>query len=190
METAREKILMITDRLGMSTAVAAKAMNIKEETFRKNRRGTESGNYFTQKNYTDLLDFTISELEYLIGYSYTNRNNADDYNHVSSEIKRIFEEFPESRKKKGFSLFDQLKEIVDFMENSDVFFDMELYAAVIDELIEKCSILKDERNIFSIKNYTAYVSKGRKNRHLKWINFTNYRRQQAVQKILQRNITI
>ncbi|GEM_PF-1880872 len=189
METPRDKIIMILDRLGMSVKVAAKAMNIKEETFRRNRSGTDPRNYFNEKNYTDLLDFAISELEYLIAYSFTNSTNADHYSDAVSQIGRIFEEYPESKKKRGFSLFEELKAVVDGMEKGSVFSDMNLYAFLINDIVEKSSALENEPNAFTIKRYNNYVHSGKKSEHPRWISFINCRRQQAVHKILLRNIS-
>lgn len=190
METPRDKIAMIVDRLGMSTEVASKAMNIREETFRANRRGTSSRNYFNEKNYNDLLDFIISELEYLIAYSFVNIKNADAYVYVADEVKRIFEEYPASGKKKGYSLFEELKAVVNYMETSDVFSNMEIYGEIIDDLIEKSSALENEADAFSIKRYNDYAYKGKKAEHSRWIAFTDHRRLKAVQEVLKRNISI
>ncbi|MBB4802050.1 hypothetical protein HNP37_002111 [Flavobacterium nitrogenifigens] len=190
METPRDKIVMIVDRLGMSTEVAAKAMNIREQTFRANRRGTSSRNYFSEKNYTDLLDFIISEMEYLITYSFVNTKNADAYVYVADLAEKIFEDYPISRKKKGYSLFDELKTVVSYMETSEVFSDMEIYSEVIDDLIKKSAALENELNFFSIRRYNDYACKGKKKEHTMWIAFMDYRRRKAVKEVLKRNITI
>lgn len=67
-ETPKDKILMITERLGMSGVKAAEIMKIADNTFRKNKMESVSSHNFTEKNYTDLLDFILDEYQFLIDF--------------------------------------------------------------------------------------------------------------------------
>jgi hypothetical protein len=64
-ETPKDKIKMIMDRLGMTATIAAKAMEMPDSTFRKKIMPSSPLLTFTEKNYTDLLDFIIDEYQFL-----------------------------------------------------------------------------------------------------------------------------
>lgn len=66
METPKDKIKMIMERLGMSGTIAAKAMSMPDSTFRKKVMPSLPHITFTEKNHSDLVDFLISEYPILI----------------------------------------------------------------------------------------------------------------------------
>lgn len=136
----------------MSTAIAAKAMNIAENTFRKNKSDTLPRNNFSEKNFTDLLDFTISELKFLISYKIANTNRMKSFEEVTEMYRNIFLNYHKHCKHEGWNLFDELKMIVDVMETLDEFGDDDLYTKVIDNILFESALLRDP-NTFTIEKY-------------------------------------
>lgn len=183
MNSPKDKILLIIDRLGISTAVAAKAMFINENTFRKNKSDTLPRNNFTEKNFNDLLNFLIDELGFLIELKDMNSKLNMSLEEVISAYLDVFKNYSKYSKNENWNLFDELKKIVDNMEVSDVFKDDDLYTKIIDEILFEC-VLKGYKDSFTIEKYKEYISNDNSNTHERWYNYIIRRRQRTIMDIL------
>ena len=61
MKTPKQKIDEVLDRLGISGIKASSMMNIPHSTFRKNMMDSSKTYKFTDKNYSDLVDYLIDD---------------------------------------------------------------------------------------------------------------------------------
>lgn len=183
MDTPKDKILNIVDRIGMSTTIAAKAMNIAENTFRKNKSDTLPRNNFTENNYNDLIDFLIGEIKFLIDYKNENTEILQSYEMVVDKYFHIFKNYAKYSKQEGWILFDELKLIVDAMEKGEAFNDDEMYTKVVDDILFNSALTRDP-NGFTIEKYREYISKDETNSHQKWHNYIIRRRQRTINDIL------
>lgn len=174
---------MIIDRLGMSTTVASQAMRINENTFRKNKSDALPRNNFTEKNFTDLLDFIIYELKFLIEYQSANIKLNVSLEEVVSSYLDLYNNYSKYKKIENWNLFDELKIIVDRMELSDAFKDDDLYTKIIDEILFE-SALKRYDDSFTIEKYKDYILKDNLNSHDRWQRYIIRRRQRTIMDIL------
>lgn len=184
MKTPKDKILMIIERLGMSGVKAADVMNITDNTFRKNKMESVATHNFTEKNFTDLLDFLIRELKFLITVQ-EDGLGLNMYDLVTDKINHIFEKYPEYRKQEKWNLFNELKLVVDFMENGEIFEDIKLYEKIISYIIERSKSLVNEPNAFTIDRYDDYVHKDRINNHTRWHNLIVHIRNEKIRNIIK-----
>jgi hypothetical protein len=182
METPTKKILMIIERLGMSGVKAAAIMQISENKFRKNKMESASSNNFTENNFTDLLDFLIDEVKFLITFDLT--ENLNNYDRIIDKIDHIYKNNPKNREKDDWNLFDELKAIVDLMEKKDAFSDMKVYQKIINHIEMKSEQLTSEPNIFTHERYYNYVRSDKINSHNRWFDYLIYKRQQTILQIL------
>lgn len=185
METPKERILMIMDRLGMSQTVAANAMNMPINTFRKNKMDTLKYNNFTEKNHSDLVDFLINEIQFLATYKRSINAEVNSYENSINKIRDIYKNYHKYRRLDDWNLFDELKNVVDFMEEPSVFSDIELYTKTIDDIVFESKMLKNEPNIFTIDKYNDYVLCDKKNDHTRWFDYMISRRQKTIMDILR-----
>jgi len=185
METAREKIKMIMDRLGMAGSVAAKAMNMPDSTFRKKIMPSSSNKSFTEKNHSDLVEFLIKEIEFLVTHKKASKNDVIPYEYVLDRYKDIYKNYLKYKKQEEWNLFDELTKLVDFMENSDVFSDIKLYTQIIDDIVFESTLIDDEAIRFTVEKYNDYALSDKKINHSKWFDYIIYRRQQTIKEILK-----
>jgi hypothetical protein len=185
MESPKDRILMIMDRLGMSQFVAANAMNMPINTFRKNKMESLKNNNFSEKNHSDLVDYLIEEIKFLVTYKKDTIADVDACQYVNDKIKNYYKKHNEYRKQEGWNLFEELKLIVDFMEKPVVFSDLDLYNQVIDNIVFESFLLKNESNIFTIYKYNDYALGDKKNNHTRWFEYMIYRRQKTIMDILK-----
>lgn len=185
METAREKIKMIMDRLGMSGSIAAKAMNMPDSTFRKKIMPSISNKPFTEKNHSDLVEYLIKEIEFLVTHKKANNKNVIPYEYVLDHYKDIYKNYKKYRKKEDWSLLDELTKVVDFMETSDVFSDIKLYTQIIDDIVFESTLIDNESIRFTVEKYNDYALSDKKMNHSKWFDYIIYRRQQIIKDILK-----
>lgn len=183
MDTPKDKILMITDRIGMSTSIASKAVSIAESTYRMNKSAALPRHNFTEKNFTDLLDFTITELKYLISYKEENTSKMKSFDDMVVRYFNIFKDYPTKSKQEGYNLFDDLKIILDEMETSDAFNDSEMYTKVIDNIAFESALIRDP-NTFTIEKYKDYISKDKSGIHERWHAYIIRRRHTIINDIL------
>lgn len=176
MDKYREGILEIIDRLGMGTRKASEIMRMSDNTFRKKKMGTLKSYKFTQINYNDLVDFLINELKFLMSLSQS--QVANEQLNVIEKINNILENASECAKKEGWNVFDELKLVVDYMETSDTFKNMEMYYKIIEYLSTKSN---DE---FSVEKYNEYVSKVKKSSYDRWREYIRFVRSKTIYDIL------
>ena len=184
METPKDKILMITERLGMSGVKAAEIMKIADNTFRKNKMESVPSHNFTTKNYTDLIDFLLVEIKFLITCKESSLNNEDAYQNVMGKIIKIYNNYPKYRKEENWNLFDNLKKVVDFMENPAVFNDIKVYSETIDYIVFSSMHLENEPNIFTCDKYTDYVHSDKIGIHVRWNNYLIHKRTEKINELL------
>lgn len=185
METPKDRILMIMNRLGMSQTIASTAMSMPINTFRKNKMDTLKNNNFTEKNHSDLVDFLINEIQFLATYKRSINADVDAYQYVIDKIKKYYKNYNEYRKQEGWNLFEELKLVVDFMENPAVFSNLELYNKVIDNIVFESLLLKKKSNIFTVDKYNDYALTDKKNDHTRWLEYMIFRRQKTIMEILK-----
>ena len=185
METATEKIKMIMDRLGMAGSIAAKAMNMPDSTFRKKIMPSMSNKPFTEKNHSDLVEFLIKEIEFLVTHKKANNKEVIPYQYVLDQYRDIYKNYKKYRKQENWNLFDELTKVVDFMETSDVFNDIKIYTQIIDDIVFESNLIENEIERFTIEKYNNYALSDKKMHHSKWLDYVIYRRQQTIKDILK-----
>lgn len=174
METPREKIVTIIERLGITNKKAAEVMMLSENTFSKSRAGVLS---FSQQNYDDLVDFLILELKFIITKKLA-ESDENIYNIIIEKVNDLIINKNKFAKQEGWHLFDELVKVVDSMENYDFFRDMEKY----DEMIEDITSISSE--VFSFEKYYDYVQSDKKNDHHRWFDYRSWRRNRTINAIL------
>ena len=184
METPKDKILRIIERLGMSGVKAAEIMKIADNTFRKNKMESVPSHNFTTKNYTDLIDFLIDEIKFLITYKESPLSDADAYRNVMDKIINIFYNYPKNSNEENWNLFDELKQVVDFMENPAVFNDIKVYSKTIDYIVFSSMLIENEPNTFTSDKYSNYVHSDKIGNHVRWNNYIIHKRTERINEIL------
>lgn len=184
METPKDKIKMIMDRLGMSGTIAAKAMKMPDSTFRKKIMPSLPNSTFTNKNHSDLVNYLIDEIRFLVTYKESHESALKDYEISIDQIRDIYKNYSKYRKQEDWNLFDELIKVVDFMEKPSVFSDIELYTKTIDHIASESDKLKNETNIFTVEKYDDYVHSDKKNVHTRWSDYMIRRRQKTIRDIL------
>lgn len=184
METPKDKIKMIMERLGMSGTIAAKAMSMPDSTFRKKVMPSLPHITFTEKNHSDLVDFLIDEIQFLVIYKKTNEIEINAYSNLLEKIKDSFKNYDNYRKLDDWNLFDELKSIVDSMETHEIFGDISHYTTIINTIEQESALLKNEPNIFTVKKYNSYALGDKKKNHFRWFNYIDYSRQQKIKALL------
>lgn len=172
MDTPREKIVTIIERLGITNKKAAGVMNLSENTFSKSRAGVLS---FNQRNYDDLVDFLLLELKFVI----TNKLVESDDNICDIIIAKVNDLIINKNKfikQEGWHLFDELVKVVDSMENYEFFRDMEKYNEMIEYITSHSS------EVFSFEKYYDYVQSDKKNDH-RWFDYRSWRRNSSIKEV-------
>lgn len=182
MQTPKEKIDNIIERLGITGTKASLMMGITHDRYRKNTSANEAYE-FNENNYTDLLDFLITELKTLISLKKVNDNSSVTLEMVVDKYFHIFLNHERYSKQEGWNLFDELKLVVDIMATSIAFGDEDIYTKVIDDILFQ-STLTGDPNGFTIEKYNDYVAQDRVNNHQRWHNYIIRRRQRTINDIL------
>ena len=182
MATPKEKIENIIERLGITGTKASLMMGITHDRYRKNTSANEAYQ-FTEKNYTDLLDFLITELKTLISLKKENDNSSVTLEMVVDKYFHIFLNHEKYSKQEGLNLFDELKMVVDVMATSIAFADDEIYTKVVDDILLQSTLIGDP-NGFTIEKYNDYVAQDRVNNNQRWYNYIIRRRQRTITDIL------
>jgi hypothetical protein len=182
MQTAKDSIKMIMERLGMNGTIAAKAMGMPDNTFRKKIMPSSPSTSFSEKNHTDLVDFLIEEVKVLILHKKEIEFNG--YEYVVTTVEAIFTDYKSNKYKEEYNLFDEIVKVVNFMETVETFVDMSIYKRIINFIASKCELIGNDPNIFTIYKYHDYVVCDKKNDHSRWFDFMIYRRQQTINDIL------
>lgn len=185
METPKDKIKMIMERLGMSGTVAAKAMNMPDSTFRKKVMPSLPLVTFSEKNHSDLVDFLIDEIQFLVIHKKTNDIEVNVYGNLLEKIKDTYQNYENYRKQDDWNLFDELKNIVNLMETLEDFADINRYTTIIDSIVMESDLLQNEPSIFTVQKYNTYVLGDKKNKHPRWLAYMIRRRQKLIQDILK-----
>ena len=173
---------MIMDRLGMNGTIAAKAMGMPDNTFRKKIMPSSPSTSFSEKNHTDLVDFLIEEVKFLI--SQKNEIEFNGYEYVVTTVGDIFNDYQINKYKEDYNLFDEIVKVVNCMETVEMFVDMSIYTRIINFITSKCELIEHEPNIFTINKYNDYALNDKKNDQSRWLDYMIYRRQQIINDIL------
>ena len=184
MESPKEKIDDIVERLGMSGLKAAMMMNISYDRYRKNTSGNDAYK-FSEKNYTDLFDYVITEMKSIISSRKENeiKIKMKSLEDVVVTYNDILLNYKKYNKQDDWNLFDALKKVVDNMETLQDFEDNELYDKVITDIIVLSALIRDP-NTFTIERYKDYVSKDKVNDHQRWHSYIIRRRKITINDIL------
>jgi hypothetical protein len=182
METPKEKIKIIMDRLGMSGNMAAKAMGMSYNTFRKKIMQTTATSPFIEKNYDDLVNFLIAEIKTLI--TTKNENELNNYENIIIKLEGIFTNYDKNKNDDDYILFNEIVKVINRMEIIDKFSDMIIYSKVINYINTKCELLTNDSNVFTVNKYDDYALGDKKNKHTRWVEYMIYRRQQTINDIL------
>lgn len=179
METAKDKILYILDRLGLPGIKAAQAMNMSEASFRKKKTESVFTHQFNDKNYNDLITFLKCELKEIINMSESTEKAQNVYETIIDKVITMCQGKSYLVAQEGWNLFDELKSIVDSLETLPVFENKDSYNSVI-ALIE--SSTNDDFDFNSL--YTDYVHKDKENPHSRWFDLIIYRRIKTINSII------
>ncbi|MDA6068949.1 hypothetical protein NJT12_04870 [Flavobacterium sp. AC] len=183
METPKDRILMIIERLGMSGVKAAEVMKITDNTFRKNKMESVLTHNFTEKNYNDLVDFLITEVKLLLSLKDSSLGITEAFKVAMDKVYENYEKL--NMESSNFNLFENLKTVVDWMEIPDSFgSNMRIYSNIINE-IEKLSKDVDDPNIFTIEKYNDYAHSDKIISHNRWFDFIANRRMNIINDILK-----
>ena len=181
MKTPKDKILSITERLGISASVAAKAMQITENTYRKNKSHSNQGHNFTEKNYTNLLGYILDEVKIIL------KENADDakpvitLESINIRLDNLFANYENLSKDDDFNLTEEIFKILDDMDDSDVFLNMKTYSNVIERIEKETENLTPP---FDVVVYEVHLKRFKRKKHKRWGEYVRYRRQQIIDSII------
>lgn len=186
METPKDRILTIIERLGMSGVKAAEVMKITDNTFRKNKMESVITHNFSERNYNDLIDFLIDEVKFLISFKQTHLTISDALAKGLKEVDYLFKNYNKFKEENPeWNLFDNLKLVVDSFEIPASFEEnMNVYSRLIDEIESHCNYI-DDPNIFTIEKYNEYAQSDKTKSHNKWFEFMAYRRMNTINEILK-----
>lgn len=186
METAKDKIKLVIDRLGMSGSIAANAMGISYSAYQKKiMPSSSSSNTFSDKNYNDLVDFLVDEIKFILSYKENNDNTLSEFQSVVDKVNDLFDNFKEYSKVDDWILFDELKNIINEMEIINAFSNNDLYSKIVYDIELKCIDLKNEYHEFTIVKFNDYALRDKKLKHYRWFNFMDEKRRKAIMDILR-----
>lgn len=181
MKTPKEKILSITERLGISASVAAKAMQITENTYRKNKSDSNLGHNFTEKNYTNLLGYILDEVKIIL------KENTDDVkpiitlDSINIRLDNLFANYESLSKEDDFNLTEEIFKILDDMDASDAFLNMKTYSDVVDRIEKETEGLTPP---FDVLVYEVHLKRFKRRKHKRWGEYLGYRRQQIIDSLI------
>lgn len=181
MKTPKQKIDEVLDRLGISGIKASSMMNIPHSTFRKNMMDTSKTYKFTDKNYSDLVDYLIDEIKLLVFEKKESKIKVDAVQLVKDELDNICNNYKSLSKQEGWNFTEEINKIIDYMEEPDAFLDMKVYASIIDTIEDKT---KRNKQPFEVDTYTNYAHSDKDVKHDRWYEYLAYRRQQRLMDIL------
>ena len=182
MKTPKQKIDEVLDRLGISGVKASAMMRMPHTTFRKNMMDNSKSYKFTDKNYSDLLDYLINEIKYLVLAKNENEKVVDPVQYVNDTLTEIFKNYKTLSTQEGWVFEEEIIKVLDYMEEPEAFSDMKEYSDIIDTIESKTKRLKQPFDLHAYTNHT-HNDKGAK--HDRWYEYLGYRRKQIILKILE-----
>lgn len=172
---ANEKIKEILNNFGMSNIKAAEVMCISINTFKRNNNDKELRNSFTEKNYQDLVDFVLFETVKLI--KETSESSEIIISEINTKITSLIHLL--SVKESDIDVIEELHNVIDSMEKSDVFECYSAYHSIIQRIETETIISGDVNNQWDVTKYKTHLGKSRK-KDSKWANYLAQRRYKSL----------